>query len=40
MEAETKGNGYTWEEKIVQDHGRWRKVVNGLCFGRGERPKL
>ncbi len=37
LAADTKEMGYTWKEleKIAQDHGHWRKVVDGLCSERG-----
>lgn len=39
LAADTKEMGYTWKEleKIAQDRGHWRKVVDGLCSERGEK---
>ncbi len=39
LAADTKEMVYTWKEleKIAQDCGHWRKVVDGLCSERGEK---
>lgn len=41
LEADAKQTGCTWREleRIAQDRGRWRTVVDGLCPSRGSRPK-
>ena len=41
LEADAKQTGCTWREleRIGQDRGRWRTVVDGLCPSRGLRPK-
>ena len=41
LEADAKQTGCTWREleRIAQDRGRWRTVVDGLCPSRGSRPQ-
>ena len=41
LEADAKQTGCTWREleRIAQDRGRWRTVVDGLCPSRGSRSK-
>ncbi|MEE4247398.1 MAG: reverse transcriptase domain-containing protein [Kangiellaceae bacterium] len=37
LEADTRQMGYSWREleRLAQDRGRWRTVVDGLCPARG-----
>ena len=41
LEADTRQMGYSWREleRLAQDRGRWRAVVDGLCPARGNGPK-
>ena len=42
LEADAKQTGCTWREleRIAQDRGRWRTVVDCLCPSKGSRPKV
>ena len=41
LQADTRKMGYTWNqlEKMAQDRGLWRSVVDGLCPKRGDGHK-
>ena len=41
LEADARQTGCSWREleRIAQDRGQWRAVVDGLCPSRGSRPK-
>ena len=41
LKADAKQTGCSWQEleRIAQDRGRWRVVVDGLCPSRGSGPK-
>ncbi|KAI0214349.1 hypothetical protein LSAT2_000556 [Lamellibrachia satsuma] len=42
IQADTRKMGYTWNqlERMTQDRGLWRSVVDGLCPKRGDGHKL
>ena len=41
LQADTRKMGYTWNqlERMAQDRGLWRSVVDGLCPKRGDGHK-
>ena len=40
LEADTRKTGHTWREleKIAQDRGCWRGVIDGLCSWGSDGP--